>query len=295
MRTRNSIYIIILVLFLALGMAGSPAHAADFILGEGDLLKITVYQNEDLTTMARVSGDGMIEMPLIGKIKVGGLSVAEAEQRLDKMLGEGYLKEPHVTIFVEEYRSKRVTILGEVSKPGVYELNGNVSILEIISKAGGLTDKAGDNVLITRKKQLKGGETAESAKAAAAPGQNAAGNKAALPQQAEVYKTINLRELTESGDMAANLDVQDGDNIFVTKSGLIYVTGEVKRPGAYKYEEGTTVMKAIALAEGLTDKAAPGRTELIRKEKGGEKILKRVEMSFPVEADDVISVPESFF
>ncbi len=105
---------------------------------------------------------------------------------------------------------------------------------------------------------------------------------------------MNLKELMEKGNLAENPNVQDGDNIFVTKSGFIYVTGEVKMPGAYKFEEGTTVMKAIALAQGLTDKAAPGRTKLIRKVDGKDESMK-VNMEYPVKQDDVISVPESFF
>ncbi len=110
--------------------------AQDYILGGGDLLKITVYQNDDLTTETRVSGNGMISVPLIGKMKVAGETPGDVEQKIVQKLSQGYIIDPHVTVFVEEYKSKRVTILGEVAKPGVYELTANASILEIISKAG---------------------------------------------------------------------------------------------------------------------------------------------------------------
>ena len=250
-----------------LALGAHPVHAQEYVLGTGDLLKITVYENDDLTTNARVNGDGMVNVPLVGNMKVGGMSVSDAEKKLSKALGHGYLVDPHVSIFVVEYKSKKVTILGEVMKPGLYELDGNSTLLEIISQAGGLTEKAGNSVSIKRKARGKKKETT---------------------------MNINLKALFEKGDMSKNIYVQDGDNIFVTQSGLIYVTGEVKKPGAFKYEDGMTVMKAIALAEGLTDKASPGRTKLIRKKDGKEEKMK-VDMSEQVMPDDVISVPESFF
>ncbi|MGC2423824.1 MAG: SLBB domain-containing protein [Nitrospirota bacterium] len=291
----------ILFVFTALAailLTGRPAMAQDYILGEGDLLKITVYQNDDLTTEARVSGNGMISVPLIGKMKVAGETPGEVEQKIVQKLSQGYIIDPHVTVFVEEYKSKRVTILGEVAKPGVYELTANASILEIISKAGGLTDKAGETVVIKRKKTVA--QDAGAPKAVPAANNTAGADGAEAVQTAErsdpanTYIKLNLKELMEKGNMAENAYVQDGDNIFVTKSGFIYVTGEVKMPGAYKYEEGTTVIQAIALAQGLTDKAAPGRTSLIRRIDGKDESMK-VGMGFPVKPDDVISVPESFF
>jgi len=253
----------------------AAAHARDYVLGEGDLLSITVYENQDLDTSARISGDGVITFPLVGEIKVADLTVREAEQKLTEMLADGYLVNPHVTVFVEEYRSKKVTILGAVAKPGLYELSGNVTLLEIISQAGGLTEDAGDTAYIQR---TKGANDPE--------GSQDVGKS--------YYRDVNLKRLMEKGDIDANIYIMDGDSIFVTKSGFVYVTGEVKKPGAYKVEEGTTVRKAIALAGGLTDIAAPGRTKLIRKVNGEEKSFS-VELSFPVLPDDVISVPESFF
>lgn len=243
------------------------SNAQEYVLGEGDLLKITVYENNDLTTEARISGDGKISFPLVGSLNLTGITVSQAEKKLTALLADGFLVDPHVTIFVSEYRSKKVTILGEVKKPGLYELSADVTILEIISKAEGLTEQAGDEVMIKHRSAVKGVE-----------GDNV---------------SINLKSLNQGGE-ASNIMVQDGDRIYVTKSGFVYVTGEVKKPGAYKYEQGMTVMKAIALAEGLTDKAAPGRTKLIRKIGGGESTFK-VDMGTQVQPDDVVSVPESFF
>lgn len=263
---------LILAMLLALAWTTpDAARAQDYILGENDLLKITVYENEDMTTESRVSGDGMISFPLVGPVRVAGLSVMEAEEELTRLLADGFIIDPHVTVFVKEYRSKKVTILGEVNKPGLYELDGAATIVQIISKAEGLTDKAGDRVLIRRTRQ------------------------AGPPGEDEVQTiSVNLKNLNESGDLSANAQIKDGDRIFVTRCGLVYVTGEVRKPGAYRFEEGMTVIKAIALAEGLTDKAAPGRTSLIRSMDDRDVSL-RVEMGYPVRPGDVISVPESIF
>jgi protein involved in polysaccharide export with SLBB domain len=154
--------------------------AQDFAISNGDLLKITVYGNDDLTTETLVSSEGTITFPLIGEAKVGGLSVHKAEKKLATMLSKGYLRDPHV------------------------------------------------NILITETKNV------------------------------------------------------------------VYVTGEVQKPGSYKADPDTTVLKAIALAGGLTDKAAPRRTKITRKVDGKESTMK-AQMGDPVKPDDVINVPESFF
>lgn len=259
-------------LIMALGVPAG-ALAQDYVLGEGDLLKISVYENEDLASVTRVSGEGAISFPLVGQVKVTGLTVLEAEQKLTGLLANGYVIDPHVSILVTEYWSKRVTILGEITKPGLYELNGNVTLIEIISRAGGLTDKAGDTLVIQRKQSNSH-----------AGGQD--------PENGGI--SVSLKNLMEKGDLSVNLVVQDGDSIFINRAGFVYVTGEVNKPGAYKIDDGTTVIMAITLAGGLTDKASPGRTSIIRKNDGGEK-KSRVDMNYSVQPDDVITVPESFF
>jgi polysaccharide biosynthesis/export protein len=260
--------IFLTLLFLA-ATPGISLAQGEYILGEDDLLNITVYENDDLATTARINGDNKIAMPLIGEVTVGGLTVRQAEQKIAASLADGFLLNPNVSIFVKEYHSKKVTILGEVDKPGLYELSGDATLLEIISQAGGLTDKAGDEVII---KRVTGPEGSEAC----------------------TYLRLNLRDLTEKGNLSWNVSVKDKDSIFITKGGYIYVTGQVAKPGAFKYEVGMTVMKAIALAEGLTDKAAPGGTEIIRKQGDNEESIKG-EMNTKVEPEDLVSVPESFF
>ena len=141
--------IFLTLLFMA-ATPGISRAQGEYILGEDDLLNIAVYENDDLATLARINGEDKIAMPLIGEITVGGLTVRKAEQEIAARLADGFLLNPSVSIFVKEYHSKKVTILGEVDKPGLYELSGNATLLEIISQAGGLTDKAGNEALVKR-------------------------------------------------------------------------------------------------------------------------------------------------
>lgn len=256
------------MLFLVLG-AAVPAAGQDYVIGEGDLLRITVYDHPDLLTVARIGGEGTILFPLIGPVKLAGLTVSQASQKVAAALNEGYIVLPQVTIFIEEYRSQKVLVMGQVSKPGVYELKGSTTFLEVISKAGDLTKEAGDKATIKRRSEG--------------------------PDKKEKVITINLKRLIEMGDASQDVPVIDGDNIYVGRAGVYFVSGEVKKPDSYKYEEGLTVLKAITTAGGFSDKASTGRVKIIRKLKGKEELIERVSMDEPVLPDDVIVVPESFF
>jgi polysaccharide export outer membrane protein len=250
----------------------SLAHAAlaqDYVVGEGDVLRVTVYDHPDLTTVTRVSGEGTILFPLLGEVKVAGLSVSQLSERIARLLADGYIVSPQVSIFIEEFRSQKATIMGEVNKPGLYELKGNTTFLEVLSKAGDLTKDAGDKAIIKR--------------------------KAGIPGKKEKIITIDLSRLVEMGDTSQDVPILDGDSIYVVKAGVFYVTGEVKKPDSYKFEEGTTVLKAITMAGGFTDKAATGKVRIIRKLKGKEELQEKVKLDEPVLPDDVIVVPESFF
>jgi polysaccharide biosynthesis/export protein len=245
------------------------AFAQDYVIGEGDVLKITIYDHDDLTTTARVSGDGVIVFPLIGQIEVKGLTLGQIAQKIATLLSDGYIVSPQVNIFIQEFRSKKAFIMGEVTKPGLYVLPGRTSFLALLSEAGGLTKNAGDNAMIKRKI----GHT----------------------DQNENIINIDLKKLIEKGDASLDMPIMDGDSIYISKAGVFYVTGEIKKPDAYKYEEGTTVIKAVIMGGGFTDKASKGRVRIIRKVGGKEEVLEKVKMDEPVMPDDVIVVPESFF
>jgi len=270
----RSPYLLSLVTAVLLAtLASSQALAQDYALGEGDLLNITVYDNEDLNTVARVSAGGAISFPLVGEISVEGLTVRQTEEKITSLLLKGhYLLDPHVSVFIQEYRSNKVTILGEVAKPGLYELSGNVTLIEMISRAGGLTGDAGGTLVVQHKGRT--GKEPDCTK--------------------DSCVSVDLKALMEEGDLTNNLQLQDGDSIYIGRSGVVYVTGEVNKPGAYKIEKDTDVIKAVTLAGGFTGIASPGRTSIIRK-KDGDEVEIDAEMNTPVKPDDVISVPESFF
>jgi polysaccharide biosynthesis/export protein len=252
----------------------STIAGGEYVIGEGDLLKITVYDNPDLTTDARVSGEGKITFPLIGEVVVGGSTSPEVEKKIAGLLKNGYLVDPQVSVFISEYKNKKVTVLGEFNKPGTVVLRGASSLLEAVSEAGGMTANAGDTLYLRRK---------------AAAGEN--GKK----EGEETVITVNLKALFEEGSASADISVRDGDSIYAPRAAFVYVSGEVKTPGAYKMTDGLTVLKAVTLAGGFTTKANEDDTKIIRKnEKGTESTLK-AGMQDLVRPEDVILVPESLF
>jgi len=261
---------LLLFLILLLTIAGwALADDTSYLVGDGDVLKVTVYGHPDLTTTIRVNGGGTIIFPLVGLQSVQGMTVDQVAALLAGKLSDGYIVDPQVSVFVEEFRSKKVTIIGQVEHPGLYELSGPTSLLELISKAGGLTKDYGNNVTIHRKN-----------------GTGATG---------EQIITIDLKNVLESGAAALDVPIRDGDSVVVAKASTFYVTGEVKKPDAYKFEEGTTVIKAITMAGGFTNIAAKGKVKVYRKINGKEHVAEKAEMDMPILPDDVIVVPESFF
>jgi polysaccharide biosynthesis/export protein len=258
--------------FMLLGIIFSPvlaASAVDYIIGEGDVLKISVYDHPDMTTVARVSGEGEIYFPLIGKVAVGGMNLTKITEKITTLLSDGYIVEPQVSVFIEEFKSKKVVLMGQVEKPGLYVLHGQTTVLELLSNAGGLTKDAGDKAVIKRKSEGSAKE--------------------------EDRITVDLKKLVAEGDMSQDVPILDGDSIYIGKAGVFYISGEIKKPDAYKYEEGLTVVKAATKAGGFTEIAAPGRIKILRKVNGKEKVMEKVDLNERVLPEDVIIVPESFF
>ncbi len=254
--------------FLFLCCFVTICFAKGYVVGEGDTLKITVYDHEDLSTTVRIDGQGDILLPLLGRVHVGGLTVAKVTDKIAEALNDGYIVNPQVNVFIEEFRSKKVVILGQVFKPGVYELSGSTTFLELLSKAGGLTENAGDTANVKSK---------------------------GAGQGEPFSKTINIKSLLEGGDLSENFLINDGDNVYIEKAGICYVAGEVKKPGAYKIDDSTTVINAITLAEGFTGKAKKKSVNIIRVIDGEKITLEDMELTTPVMDEDVIIIPESFF
>lgn len=281
-------------LFLAILLCCEKSICADYLIGPGDVLRIDVFEEEELSGKYTVSSKGTIQMFLLGEIQVVNLTTEQLAEKLKTELEKDYLRNPQIKVIVEEYNSHKVYVLGEVSKPGTYHLKGKNSILDILLEAGGPTQNAGDQLSILRTEGKDGDETL-------------------------THIPINVTKLFIAGDLSQNLQLKDNDIIYMSRrergditsrffqkeTNTFSVVGEVKRPGSYEYREGYTVLNAILEAGGLTEYASPNRTKLIRGE-GKERKTIRIKLGDIIEkgkkeADqviqpgDLIIVPASLF
>jgi polysaccharide export outer membrane protein len=252
----------------------------DYRIGRQDLLEISVFDVEELNQTVRVADDGSITVPLLGRLLVSGLTKTELEQLLARLLEDRYVRNPQVTVFVKEYESKKVAVSGAVKKPGTYEMLGQKTLLEMISLAGGLDKDLGREIIIFR--QEDDGPTRR------------------IP--------IRLEQLIYEADPNLNLVVVPGDIIYVptVEKVRIFVGGAVKNPDLYEIprDEPVTVLKAITLAGGTTDRAAEKRVQIIRSDPGGarqtlfvnlQKVKRGKVEDLVLLKDDLVLVPESFF
>jgi len=230
--------------------------APEYRIGINDLLEISVFDAPELNRAVRVAANGEVSMPLIGTVPSGGLTARELEEVLETRLRQ-YMKDPHVAVFVSAIESHPVSVLGAVRKPGVFQVRGPKSILEVLSMAEGLADDAGNTVLVTRgayARQPAGGAQAHETTGGASA------------SEGEQTVRVDLKDLLQSEDPRLNITVYPGDIVKVIRAGVVYVVGEVKKPGGFvlKNNERMSVLKAIALAEGLTPTSAKGSARIIR-------------------------------
>jgi polysaccharide export outer membrane protein len=273
--------ILCLGVILAAFCAGAAWAQEDYRVGPEDKIEIRVWGHDDLTREVRVGLDGLISFPFAGEVKAKGLSLAELQKELQRRLGPKYIIDPHVSIKVLEYKSQKFFVVGNVHKPGTYPLTKPIRVIEAISQAGGVVTAAGGTAV-----------SGDVAIIVRAPGGKA--DQPLMPDQAQADNKITV-SLTSAlaGDPKNNLVIKNGDTIFVPSLSY-YVSGEVKKPGRYPYEGNLTVLMAVTTAGGLTDKAAPKRTEILR-EKDGKKEKIKVSMEDLIRPGDTIVVPESWF
>jgi polysaccharide export outer membrane protein len=241
-------------------------------LSTGDLLEISVYGVPELTTKARIGSNGDVYLPLVDYVHVGDLTIEQAQSVLERRLSDGgFVKNPHVTLFVDQFVSQGASVLGEVSKPGVYPVMGEQRLFDLISAAGGLSDKAGQFVTVTHRDQPQGPRTIKLAR--------------------------NLSDNPES-----NVEVTPGDTIVVHKADLVYVVGDVGKPSGFLMDSGSmTVLQAIALAGGANKTAKLSATRIIRKGPSGvtetpvelKKVLQAKAPDLELQANDILFVPTS--
>ncbi len=246
-----------LLMLVGLAMA-FPAIADDKSdkLGVGDAVRVTVFQQPDLTTEARISDRGMIPMPLIGETKIAGLTQPEAAKKIAGALKNGkYLKHPEVSITLVTLRSRQVSVLGLVARPGRYPLDDtSTRLTDVIAAAGGIAAGGSQNVTVLRNGQ---------------------------PQK------VNL--------LAKGFSLQNGDTVYVDRAPVFYIEGEVAHAGAFPLEPGMTVMQAIAAGGGITPRGSDRRIKMRRTGADGKMAETDASMQDKVKADDVIYVKEALF
>jgi polysaccharide export outer membrane protein len=255
----------------------SPAQGQpDYVVGPQDVLNITLLGEADLARMITVDTDGTFDYPYVGRVKAAGLTLRAIEALIEKKLIEGkYYVSPQVTVEVTKYRSQNVYVLGEVRVPGQYALMGSMTVLQVLAAAGSPTPAAAGYVIVTRP----------------------SGIEPLLPQR-EVgggsSLRVSIKEL-QSGQLPEGFALKDGDSINVPRAESVYVMGQVKAPGPYVIEGSLTVMQAIAMAGGPTDRGAMGRVRITRRVGDRVEEVKNVKLSDLVKPGDTITVPQRYF
>ena len=247
--------------------AASPSRN-DYTLGPGDVLRIQVFQSADLTVEARISESGVISYPLLGVVKLAGMSPQQAENLISTRLKEGkFLQNPQVTLNVLQFRSQQVSVLGNVARPGRYPLETTgMRLSEVLSVAGGVAPTGADSVILMT-------------------------TRAGRPQRLE----IDLVDMFTTGDLSKDVVLQAGDTLYVNRAPNYFVYGQVQRPGQYALDRGMTVAQAIAKGGGLTLRGTDRAVRLHRRI--GERNIQILEpkLDDPVKPDDLIFIRESIF
>ena len=236
-------------------------------LGMGDMVRISVFRNPELTTEARVSERGTVLFPMIGEVPVSGLTPSQAGQRIaDKLRSGRYVVNPEVTVSMMQVNSRQVSVLGNVVKPGRYPIDStSVRVTDFIANAGGISPTGSDSVTILM-------------------------NRGGKQERVEV----DLADMFRRGDLSSNLALEPGDTIYVNKAPMVYVYGEVQKGGAYRVEPHMTVMQAIAMGGGITPRGTERGIKISRRDASG---VRRIDANLTdsIQADDVIYVRESLF
>jgi polysaccharide export outer membrane protein len=254
-----------------------PPPVTAYLVGPNDVLGIKVLGEADLTGTYAVDTDGTIRFPFLDRVPVGGKTVQEIEFALTKLLSEGFLNRPQVSVVITSYRSRSIYVLGEVRNPAKYNIEGQTTLLEVIAQAGSFTSNAAQTINVLR---YKDGLVGVPAGTPVVPGD---------PRGAEILR-VTQADLRE-GRLSANIILQDGDTIFVPTAEKFYVMGFVKQPGQFVLEPGMTVRQAISVAGGINERGSDRRIKIIRKVNGKDVELD-AQMSDLVRPNDTIRVPQ---
>lgn len=274
-------------------LAGEPAapsavpvtvdhdRSADYVVGPQDVIEIKVYGEDDLSRTSQVAADGTVDLALLQRVAVTGLTASQIKDKLEQLYGADYLVHPQVFVSVKEFHSQQVQVLGAVKEPGVFRLTGPSAVLDVLGMAGGISDAGGKSLLLLRP----------------TPGASDDARGSVEPINVDVHK------LLVEGDTSQNLVVKGGDVVFVPRADEVYVIGEVRNPGSLKFEDGMTLTQAITKMNGFTKTASKKKVQVVRVE-GGKKTpielnVGKIESGkapdFELQPRDLIVVPETIF
>jgi polysaccharide export outer membrane protein len=252
----------------SVGPALAPAASAEYGLAAGDAVRISVYQSPDLTLEARISETGLVSYPLLGNVKIGGLSVGAAEKLIGDGLKNGnFLKSPQVSVLVTQVRGNQASVLGQVNRPGRFPLEAtDLRLSDLLAIAGGIAVGGADTVILVG---TRGGQ--------------------------RIRKEIDLSSIFRSATRENDMLVLNGDVVYVERAPIAYIYGEVQRPGPMRLERGLTVMQALATGGGLTQRGTERGLRLHRKGPDGKLQVLEPTMDDVLQDGDVVYVRESLF
>jgi polysaccharide biosynthesis/export protein len=256
-------------------------HSSDYQIGPSDVLRVTVYGHEDLTQSVVVQSDGTFMFPLVGRVAASGYTPGDLAQKLTTLLGQGYVRKPEVSVVVQEFKSKNIYVMGAVTRPGPYPMTGGMTLVEALARAGPLTASAAEEVVVVR--PPAGQESS---------GPLIPGNGDGKTSEGQVIR-VNLREI-EAGNVTRNVALKPNDTVFVPQAPQVFVSGEVRNPGAFAYRADLTVRQLVSMAGGLTPEGSLGGVRAIRKKDGKSKEVK-VGLDDPIQPGDTLVVRRKLF
>jgi polysaccharide export outer membrane protein len=260
---------ILLFLYLIIfGLAAKAEPGTDYQLGAGDIVHVLIFQNPDLSLDVRVSESGVVSFPLIGRVKLGGLTIDEAEQRITNLLKDGgFVQQPQVNISIKQNNGNLVSVLGQVGRPGRYPLETfNMKVTDILASAGGISPSSTDVIILVGEREGK-----------------------------PFRKEIDIPAIYIENRQSENILIKGGDQIYVHRAPMFYIYGEVQRPGSSRIEKNMTVMQALAQSGGPTMRGTQRGLRIYRRGKDNQTEIIKPELTDLIQLDDVLYVRESLF
>ena len=257
----------LVILLFSIGGNAQSADSRDYVLGAGDVVRITVFEHPDMATEARISESGKVRFPLIGEVALGGLSVSGAEMRIAEQLRTGgYVKRPEVSIIVTQFKGQQVSVLGQVNRPGRYPIDGPTKLSDLLAIAGGVALGGADQIILTRKVNGKLSRT-----------------------------EVNQVAAFQSGELSLDVPIESSDVIFVGRAPQFYIHGEVQRPGSFRLESNMSVAQALAIGGGVTARGSEREIRLTRRDLSGKPATTSAKINDLVLPDDVLVVGSAQF